>query len=200
MSGWVAQTTHRTLTTKKPDLSVKIMWALAHSFLEGNECAHRKAQGFVGQAMEGTTKLTPLMMYREIPQHCRPTCKTLLLPHRQLMKTHETVIGQLRSNTFPHPTRMHLLFPHQFQAQCKYSAQPGTLGHIVLECERNPSLPPVHPPERWETLLSSSHPADQLLLAEGAVVAKTAHGFIYLFIRIPSGPVGRYRGGGYSIS
>lgn len=180
-SGWVAQTTHRILATTKPDRNVEIVWAPAHSSLEGNEFAHRKARDFVDQATEETTELIPLTTYRDITQHYRLTRRTLPLPHPQLTKTQESTIRQLQSNTFPHPMRMHLLFSNQFEAQCKYCAQPGTLKHIVLECEQNPSLPPIHPPphppEQWETLLSSSHLADQLMLVERAVAAKTAHGY-----------------------
>lgn len=139
------------------------------------------ARGFVDQATEAITELAPLTTYQEITQHYRLSRRTLPLPHPQLTKTQETTLRLLQSNTFPHPIRMHLLFPYQFEAQCKYCAQPGTLRHIILECEKNPNLPPLkplpHPPEQWETLLSSSHLADQLLLAERAVVAKTTHGY-----------------------
>lgn len=167
--------------TEPQDRVVEVVWAPAHSSMEGNDQAHLKARGFVDQAAEDSNEPMPLTTYQEITEHYRLGRRTLPLPHPQLTKTQETTLRLVQTNTYPHPTLMHLMFPNQHEAQCKFCTQSGTLRHIILECTQNPDLPPPplpRSPEQWETLLSSSLFCDQLLLVERAVASRTAHGYL----------------------
>ncbi|KAG0427851.1 hypothetical protein HPB47_025138 [Ixodes persulcatus] len=180
-SGWVAPVTLLILENKAPDRQVDIVWTPAHSSMRGNEHAHLTARDLAHQATEKTLEPTPLTTYQEITQHYRLNRRTLPAPNPSLTRSQETTLRLLQSNTFPHPIRMLLLFPTQFNAQCQFCNQPGTpeTHHMGVRQQHRHVTPfPSPTPEQWETLLSSSLPQDQLLLVEKADRARTENGYL----------------------
>lgn len=90
-----------------------------------------------------------------------------------LSKAEESLLRRIQTNTFPHPVRLHSIFPNQYSAECQFCSQPGTLLHIIIQCGRNPKLPPLRSPlptlELRENLVTSGHlDVQQQLLASRA--------------------------------
>lgn len=61
------------------------------------------------------------------------------------------------------------MYPTQYYATCAYCPSPGTLYHLVWECQQSPSLSPIPNPtyEQWADRLTSSD-----LAAQQEVVAR----------------------------
>lgn len=174
--------TLRLLQNKIANRKIKLVWTPAHASMEGNEFAHQQACALAPQATEEGVEYCPLITFREVTQHYRLERQTLPPPHPSLSKEQQTVFRLIQSGSFPHPTRLHLMFPEQYSAECKFCKKPGSLRHIIGECDFSSENPPLlHPPtpsfrEQWEILMSSSSLATQLALVDRAQAAMTSYG------------------------
>lgn len=158
-----------------------IIWAPAHSAVPGNETAHLLARELSRRA-PGTEqeRPAPLVTYHEITQHYKLERLTYPAPHKHLTKEEERQLRALQTNTFPHPTKCHLLHPTVYSPLCRFCEAPGTLFHMVGGCTLAPvhSRNPSYSYELWERALTSSDFNDQRLLALKAVEAGRAQGVV----------------------
>lgn len=159
---------------------VKILWTPAHSILQGNNTAHNTARELSRRAPRGIEAASPLLTYHEISQHYRLERRIYPPAHESLTKAQERILRLLQTNTFPHLTKLRLMYPTQYSALCQFCGEPGTLYHMVWGCQKNPKLDRIPRPsyEQWESVLSSSSPEDQLRLVERAVAAGTTNGVL----------------------
>lgn len=182
LSGYVASTTWNLLAQHAPNRKIDIVWTPGHSSLTGNNFAHRQACELSSQASEETPSLVPLLTFQDITQHYRTSRQHFPPPHPQLTKTEEVILRRLQTNTFPHPTWLHRMYPTQYPATCKFCPNPCTLIHMILGCAHNPALPPLPTslplPELWENLTTSAGLDAQQLLVSRAETARSSHGLL----------------------
>lgn len=182
LRGRISKTALNILLQKPPERKVKIIWTPAHSTLKGNTTAHDIARDLSRQATRGCRLETacPLVTYQDITWYYK--CQRMIYPpgHASLTKEQEHCLRLLQTNTFPHPSKLHLLHPTQYFQLCKFCASAGTLYHMVWECSANPKIPRIaHPSrEQWEKELSSSGLDSQLRLVERAVAAGVSNGVL----------------------
>lgn len=71
------------------------------------------------------------------------------------------------------------MYPTLYYSTCNFCHQPGTLYHMVWECQKTPSLTPnPHPTyEQWADQLASSDLSVQRILVERARAASADQGF-----------------------
>ncbi|KAG0423199.1 hypothetical protein HPB47_001012, partial [Ixodes persulcatus] len=114
-------------------------------------------------------RMHPLVSYQEITQHYRLTRRTYPPAQKSLPREQERTLRALQVNTFPHPTRNHLLAPTDFSPQCRFCGEPGSLRHMI---------PHPLPHELWERALASSDLDDQLRVVARAQDAARAQGIL----------------------
>ncbi|XP_077544981.1 uncharacterized protein LOC144158175 [Haemaphysalis longicornis] len=180
--GRIHRTTHQIICRRPPDRSIMITWAPAHSAVPGNETAHLLARELSRRAPGSEQERpTPLITYHKITQHYKLGRITYPAPHKHLTKEGERQLRALQTNTFPHPTKCHILHPTVYSPLCRVCGAPGTLFHMIGGCahaplhSRNPSIPSR---ELWERALTSSDLNDQHLLVLRAVEAGKAQGVL----------------------
>lgn len=182
-SGRIHATTLKIINQKPPTRSVIIIWAPAHHGIPGNEVANHVARDLTHRADAEESepeRMHPLVSYQDITQHYKLTRRTYAPPHKSLPREQERFLRALQVNTFPHPTRNHLIAPTQFSPQCRFCAEPGSLRHIVGGCREAPLNPPnpYHTNELWERALASSDLEDQQRLIARAQDAARAQGIL----------------------
>ncbi|KAG0423215.1 hypothetical protein HPB47_001004, partial [Ixodes persulcatus] len=168
-SGHIHAYTLRLINQNPPTRQVRIVWAPAHQGIPGNEIANLVARDLTRRADAEEAepeRMHPLVSYLEITQHYRLTRRTYPPPHKSLPSEQERILRALQVNTFPHPTRNHLLAPTDFSPQCRFCGKPGSLRHMVGGCSQTPQDPPILYPttELWARALASSDLDDQLRL------------------------------------
>ncbi|KAH7974245.1 hypothetical protein HPB49_012635 [Dermacentor silvarum] len=182
-SGRIHATTLKIINQKPPTRSVIIIWAPAHHGIPGNEVTNHVARDLTHRADAEESepeRMHPLVSYQDITQHYKLTRRTYAPPHKSLPREQERFLRALQVNTFPHPTRNHLIAPTQFSPQCRFCAEPGSLRHIVGGCREAPlNHPnPYHTNELWERALASSNLEDQQRLIARAQDAARAQGIM----------------------
>ncbi|XP_042149280.1 uncharacterized protein LOC121837649 [Ixodes scapularis] len=90
-----------------------------------------------------------------------------------------TAFRRLQTNSYSHGTLLHAMYPTLYSATCKFCSQPGTLYHMVWECQQTPSLAPnPHATyEQWVGQLTSSDLSAQRSLVERARKVSADQGF-----------------------
>ncbi|KAG0429474.1 hypothetical protein HPB47_023596 [Ixodes persulcatus] len=161
---------------KLPELH--IVWTPGHESFEGNEAAHAAARAHTHRAVsqEGndtqtpcTFKPTPLQKYADILAHYRHERRQFPPPHPYLSRAEATAFRRLQTNSYSHGTLLHAMYPTLYPATCNFCSQPGTLYHIVWECQQTPSLAP-NPHATLRAVAQRS-------LVERARAARADHGF-----------------------
>lgn len=164
---------------------IRIVWASGHAAIPGNEAAHAAARDLIhravaddGQSPNPQDQPQPLSGYADMLAHYRKTRCRLPPPHWRLSREEATTWRRLQTNTYPHPTRLHLIFPAQHPSLCAYCPQPGSLYHIVWTCQNTPDLPKLPNPsfEQWRASLASPGPDTQLKLVTRARTASRSQG------------------------
>lgn len=122
----------------------------------------------------------PLTSFEEVAQYYRLARLTLPPAHPSLSKKEERYWRLLQTNTFPHSTKLHFIWPAQYDPHCRFCKAPFTLYHMVWECQLNPSLSAVSNPsvEQWEGELASSSVEEQLRLIHRAETAERSNGVL----------------------
>lgn len=122
----------------------------------------------------------PLTSFEEVAQYYRLARLTLPPAHPSLSKKEERYWRLLQTNTFPHSTKLHFIWPAQYDPHCRFCKAPFTLYHMVWECQLNPSLSAVSNPsvEQWEGELASSSVEEQLRLIHRAETAGRSNGVL----------------------
>lgn len=122
----------------------------------------------------------PLHTYAEILSHYRQARRKYPAPDHRLAKEDTTTLRRLQTNTYPHNSILHAMYPTQYTANCKYCPQKGTLYHIVWECSHTPQLTPNPNPsfQQWVEMLTSSDLSDQQTLVERAKKAGRLQGVL----------------------
>lgn len=175
---------------RNPNLpTIQIIWSPGHTTLEGNEAAHAAAREHSHRAVserahnqqtDAHPKPIPLYTYAEILSHYRQARRKYPAPHQRLEKEDATTLRRLQTNTYPHNSILHAMYPTQYTANCKYCPQTGTLYHIVWECPHTPELAPIPNPsfQQWVELLTSPDLSDQHTLVERARTAGRLQGVL----------------------
>lgn len=166
---------------------INIVWSPGHESLKGNESAHAAARAHTHRAVsqEGadfeiqeTVKPSPLRTYADILAHYRQGRQQYPAPHPHLSRAEATIFRRLQTNSYPHNTQLHAIYPTIYPASCKYCPLPGNLYHLVWECQLTPSLTPNPQPtyEQWAAQLASSDLSSQRSLVERARMASAGQG------------------------
>ncbi|KAG0427706.1 hypothetical protein HPB47_025258 [Ixodes persulcatus] len=126
-----------------------------------------------------TFKPTRLQKYADILAHYRHERRQFPPPHPYLSRAEATAFRRLRTNSYSHGTLLHAMYPTLYPATCNLCSQPGTLYHMVWECQQTPSLAPnPHATyEQWVGQLTSSDLSAQRSLVERARAASADQGF-----------------------
>lgn len=181
-NGRISRTALKILLQAPPTRTVTIVWTPAHSTLRGNLAAHASARELAGRAPQEDQKWVsqPLVTFRDITQHYKLSRLTYPPSHKSTTKEQETMLRQLQTNTFPHPTRLHAIFPNLHKPNCPHCNEPSTLYHMIWACQRNKDITAIpHPTiEQWEEELCSSDPDRQLRLIERARTAARSIGVL----------------------
>ncbi|CAN7949284.1 unnamed protein product [Ixodes hexagonus] len=100
-------------------------------------------------------------------------------PPPPLSRAEATAFRRLQTNSYSHGTLLHAMCPTLYPATCNFCSQPGTLYHMVWECQQTPSLAPnPHPTyDQWVGQLTSSDLSAQRSLVERARAASADQGF-----------------------
>ncbi|XP_042144326.1 uncharacterized protein LOC120837552 [Ixodes scapularis] len=132
---------------------------------------------------EGTTSLVApttdlLINYADILAHYRHDRRKYPAPHPRLSRDEATTLRRLQTNTYPHSTLLHAIYPAQYAATCNFCPSPGNLYHQVWECQRTPDLTPKPTPsyEQWMACLTSPDPGIQQDLVTRARIASRSQG------------------------
>lgn len=182
LQGRISCIAMKILGQNPPKKRVSIVWTPAHASLCGNVFAHETARGLTNRAPRESWLETaiPVTSYQEVTQFYRLTRLMLPAGHPSLSKAEERSWRLLQTNTFPHPTKLHLFWPKIYYSQCQFCNAPCTLYHMVWECQLNPSLSPISNPsiEQWEEVLASSSLEEQLRLIHRAEAAGRSNGVL----------------------
>lgn len=164
---------------KNPPLTpVDILWTPAHAGQEGNETAHSQARdltfraGVAPDPSHGArSSRDSLLNYTDITEHYRLCRRKLAPPHPELTTAQEQDWRLIQTNTYPHPTRLHLIHPTQVPSpNCTLCTAPATLPHILWACPQNP-YPRITTAEQWrEALASHDREVQTSLIARAASV------------------------------
>lgn len=156
-----------------------------HESLEGNEAAHAAARDYIHRAISLTGQSPPhppnpqpLLRYTDILADYRLKRQIFPIPHHQLTRDEATTFRRLQTNTYPHRTLLHAIYPTDYPATCHYCPAPGTLYHQVWECQKTPDLHPIPNPsiQQWTARLTSKDPTFQLDLVQRARAASRSQG------------------------
>lgn len=173
------------LQNVRPLPALKIAWTPGHKSFEGNEVQNVAARVHTHRAVsqegadfqaQDNLKPTPLQKYADILAHYRHGRQQYPGPHPQLSRAEAAIFRRLQTYSYPHNTLLHAMYPTP--ASCKYCPHPGTLYHLVWECQLTPSLTPNPQPtyEQWAARLTSPDLSSQRSLVERAGVASTGQG------------------------
>lgn len=163
----------------------RLIWIPGHESLEGNEAAHAAARALIHRAItiEGQTPLAapktePLVRYADILIYYRQGRRTFPTPHSQLTRAEATTLRRLQTNTYPHRTLLHAIYPTQYPSTCNFCPTPGTLYHQIWECQKTPGLAPITSPsyKQWVNRLTSPDLGIQRELVKRAWTASRAQG------------------------
>lgn len=112
-----------------------------------------------------------LLNYTDITEHYRLCRRKLAPPHPELTTAQEQDWRLIQTNTYPHPTRLHLIHPTQVPSpNCTLCTAPATLPHILWACPQNP-YPRITTAEQWrEALASHDREVQTSLIARAASV------------------------------
>lgn len=171
LRGRITPTALRILQANYELPDIQLIWAPGHADLPGNDAAHAAACEYARQAVSDRqspcpdTPLTP----PDLLTHYRLSRRRYPPPHPRLSRLEATTLRRLQTNSYPHRTLLHKMYPTQYYATCAYCPSPGTLYHLVWECQQSPSLSPIPNPtyEQWVDRLTSSD-----LAAQQEVVAR----------------------------
>lgn len=158
-----------------------IIWTPGHEGVSGNHRAHTIARGHCNRALQETPEdpsPDTLQTYYDILQHYRLSRRTMPPPHPSLTRAEATTWRQLQTNTYPHLTLLHAMYPTLYQPLCPFCTERATLYHTTWACQNIPNNSPnrnaTH--EQWEMVLTSSALEDQRKLIARAESAATAAG------------------------
>lgn len=128
INGRISKTALQILQQNPPRRNATILWTPAHSSLRGNLVAHTSARELAGRALQEDQQRVnqPSVTYREIIQHYRLSRQIYLPGHKSLTKEQETSLRQLQTNTFPHPARLHAIFPTMYTSTCPHCGELST--------------------------------------------------------------------------
>lgn len=168
-----------------------VVWCPGHTGLEGNEEADCVARELAGRAAEHSSK--PLTDHREDPITSRQILEDQRLTRRKCAPPHPKLSSQqsrdwrrLQTNTYPHISRLSLMFPELYTTRvCPWcNDHTATLTHITYQCTERPA----HAVSRlvsssqtlttwsWEARLSELELGSQLATLDQARRAAVASG------------------------
>lgn len=176
----------RILNNLQSPPELRIVWTPGHASLEGNEAAHAAARehtfrAFPSLADRSMTSSDDIpRRYTDVLAHYRLQRRIYPPPHPNMTREDAITLRQLQTNTYPHGTLLHAIYPTTYTLTCQHCPTPNTLYHMVWECRQSPSLTPLPNPtlEQWEDQLTSSRPQDQQRLVDRARRAAKDQGFL----------------------
>lgn len=165
-----------------PDM--EIVWVPGHESIDGNEAAHTAARAYIHRAItrdgmfSADIKTDPLLRYSDVLGHYRLGRRVFPPPHPQLSREEATTLRRLQTNSYPHSTLLHSIYPTQYPSLCNFCPTPGTLYHQVWECQKTPNLPPISYPtfEQWMARLVDPDLGHQQELVKRAWTASRSLG------------------------
>ncbi|KAH9361669.1 hypothetical protein HPB48_005178 [Haemaphysalis longicornis] len=152
--GRIGKTAHRLAIGYKSNNPIKIIWAPGHENLEGNQQAHAWTRASLPRADSPQTEFpVPVMpIYSEILSYYKETRIKFPHPHPKLQRQDQTALRSNQTNTFPHLSRLHKLYPTQHPNLCPKCNQVATLYHTAAGCHKIHKHPLTE--EQWSEALS----------------------------------------------
>lgn len=178
----------KTFQARRNPIDIYIVWTPGHESLEGNAVADAVARDLSLREVALTgTHVLPGMPHshpiakrsKDILEHLRLTRRKYPPPHPKLTREESTQLRRLQTNSFPHATQLHMMYPTLYSFECQFcSGTPNTLYHMVWECKGVKELPEVlaPSPEQWEAVLTSAVLENQRGLVNRALRAAAGHG------------------------
>lgn len=185
--GRISKIAHQILTKHSPSQlpTTSVIWTPGHSALGGNERAHASARAMIIRAPppqddQSTVPVPIPLTYHDILQHQRLSRRSLPPPHKHLTKEETVEWRLLQTNTYPHLSLLHSMYPAVHPSnQCPLCGrETATLYHVTWACPETKTVPVNDNPtsEQWEAVLSSSTLEDQRRLVERARATAKATG------------------------
>lgn len=158
----------------------KIIWTPAHQGLEGNEKADSLARQIMDRGeSEHSYALPPYSAATDRLRLCRLNRKTMLTPPLLLDAEEARNLRKIQTNTYPHKSRLALMFPDKYNEECHKCHQKADLFHTIWNCptiwQQNNYKTSI---ESWEAALSSSDLSSQRELLERAKLGAFATGVL----------------------
>uniref|UniRef100_A0A1E1XV07 Putative tick transposon n=1 Tax=Amblyomma sculptum TaxID=1581419 RepID=A0A1E1XV07_AMBSC len=182
--GHITSTSLRILqNTRLPIREVELIWVPAHSSNPGDEAAHAQARGFVDRAVsvpsDPNFTRDGLISFHDIAHHFRLERRAYPPPHKSLSKAQEVTWRRLQTRSLLNPALLALMYPGQYDPNCRKCGERATYDHILWNCADDPppaeliQLPSL---KRWEAVLVSSDPKIQVRAIERANEVAASHG------------------------
>lgn len=163
-----------------------ITWCPAHEGLEGNETADSYARNLTFRCESDHSYALPSYeTYGERLLQKRLQRRILPTPHKELCAQDAQTLRKIQTNTYPHKSRLALMFPNKYNDECFKCNDKANLFHATWNCpiiwqtqnDLHFSL------ETWEAALASHALQDQLELIHRAKAGAIATGVLDLGLR-----------------
>lgn len=149
------------------------VWTHTHCSFHGNLVAHTSARELAGP--HGTTSRgwTNHYLHTNIINSDPSGCPSLA-------KEQEMVFRQIKTNTFPHPACLHIIFPALCPSTCPRSGESATPCHMLRACQLNAATEAIPTPrgKQGERQPTSSRLEDQPRLVHRAMAAPRPAGLL----------------------
>ncbi|KAH6920242.1 hypothetical protein HPB50_028771 [Hyalomma asiaticum] len=119
-------------------------------------------------------KLTPLVTYTDILQHYGLGRLHYPPGHKDLLRRDAVLWRKLQTGVFPNPWPYGKVYPHFVTPHCRYCSQSATLIHMAWTCPQYADA--SHTEDTWESLLSTTDPAQQSRVISRALEAAASQG------------------------
>lgn len=154
------------LLMRKLPLTADVVWTQVHESLGGNGAHTPQPERTLSELTPQPEVLDhdPLpLQYSTILQRYRFGRRTYSPLHDTLTREEAVAWHQFQTNTCPHLSKLHLIYPALYPRQCHLCGEHASLLHTTWACYNTPNIPSVHGPSdlKWKATLSSSDPRDQ---------------------------------------